>query len=460
MGDFAAAIGIARLPITPPLTFPQRLWAAAPTDFATGVHGEVAVTALAIAGGTGDAVMIVTADLCEWRNAEDETSVRVAVATACGLDPDRVFLHSTHTHASAAPDTSSPEHPDEHHAYLALIAKQAAAAAVKALKTAVPAVLSWGAGASRLAGVRDQNVDGRSIVGWDPSAHADDTLMVGRITDGSGRVTAVIVNYACHPTTLGWRNTLISPDFIGALRDRVEERHAGALCLFLQGASGDLAPVPQYSADPADADRAGRSLALSVEGCLELMAPPGEELRWGSVIESGAPLGLWVRTPAALRTDIRLQREVLHLRRKPPHLPDIEAPPGDERVAAERRSRARAVAQLAGDHPEIDHEISVCEIGDAVLVTHPGEAYSWLQQELRRALAPRPVIVANLTNGAGAFYLPTPDAYDSGAYAALQTPVAAESLQLLRDAVLALVGSPTTEASLDLTPHLPGATHE
>ena len=48
-----------------------------------------------------------------------------------------------------------------------------------------------------------------------------------------------MVNYACHPTTLAWENTLISPDFPGAMRE-VVERATAAPCVFLQGASGDL----------------------------------------------------------------------------------------------------------------------------------------------------------------------------------------------------------------------------
>ena len=61
------------------------------------------------------------------------------------------------------------------------------------------------------------------------------------ITDCNRRLLGTIVNYACHPTTLAWQNTLISPDYVGALRQAVEEQ-TGAPCVFLQGASGDLGP--------------------------------------------------------------------------------------------------------------------------------------------------------------------------------------------------------------------------
>ena len=60
------------------------------------------------------------------------------------------------------------------------------------------------------------------LCGYNPAVAADDTLVVGRVTSDSGdAVIATVVNYACHPTTLSWENTLISPDFVGAMREVV-----------------------------------------------------------------------------------------------------------------------------------------------------------------------------------------------------------------------------------------------
>ena len=64
---------------------------------------------------------------------------------------------------------------------------------------------------------------------------------MARVTSDAGQPLAIAVNYACHPTTLAWENTLISPDYIGALREVVETATA-CPCLFIQGASGDIGP--------------------------------------------------------------------------------------------------------------------------------------------------------------------------------------------------------------------------
>ena len=42
----------------------------------------------------------------------------------------------------------------------------------------------------------------------------------------------------------------ISPDYIGAAREILEDTYGGT-SIFLQGASGDTGPMISYSADPA-----------------------------------------------------------------------------------------------------------------------------------------------------------------------------------------------------------------
>ena len=66
-------------------------------------------------------------------------------------------------------------------------------------------------------------------------------MHVIRVADTDGKLLATIVNYPCHPTTLAWDNTLISPDYIGALRETVEAT-TGSMCLFLLAPCGEIGP--------------------------------------------------------------------------------------------------------------------------------------------------------------------------------------------------------------------------
>src|SRR5207244_4306015 len=103
-------------------------------------------------------------------------------------------------------------------------------------------------------------------------------LVVGRVTGVNGNVVATLVNYACHPTTLAWDNLLLSPDFPGAMREVLERQFSGAPCIFLQGASGELAPREQYTGETAIADAHGRQLAYAALAVLEGMLPPSTGL--------------------------------------------------------------------------------------------------------------------------------------------------------------------------------------
>jgi hypothetical protein len=460
--DLAARVGVARREITPPVGIRARLWGAATHDVAAGVHRPLTATALAMVPAPADsdghtttrarARVILSLDVMEWQHGPDERVVRDRVLARCGLDERDLLLHATHSHSAPAPCTVQADLPggERMGAYLEAVAEACADAAVEALASAEPAVLAWGVGASRLAAHRDQVLDGRAVVGWQPDVAADDTLLVGRVTTAGGRVSAVVVSYACHPTVLGWANALLSPDYVGALREDVERRHPGALCLFVQGASGELAPVRQYGGDVTEADRAGRALALDVAATLLLMDPPGRRPVLQGVVESGAPLGVWRVAGVPTVADVTTATLTVPLvRRAAPGLPSRAASGADlpEHVRAERAARARLVAQEAGAADSIDYPVWVWELGELVLVAHPGEAYSWLARHLRAALAPRPVLVANLTNGAGAFYLPPAPAYDVPSYTVGQTPAGAGSLEAVAAAVLAHLGvdAPPTE---------------
>src|SRR5690606_20141880 len=117
-------------------------------------------------------------------------------------------------------------------------------------------------------------------------------VLVGCIRDDSGKVLGTVVNYACHPTTLAHNNRLLSPDYVGAMRELVSTA-TEAPCLFLQGASGELAPREQYVADTKVADSHGRKLGYAVLPALESLWPTHTRLALTGSLTPGARLPLW-----------------------------------------------------------------------------------------------------------------------------------------------------------------------
>ncbi len=116
--------------------------------------------------------------------------------------------------------------------YLDQMADQIAAAIAEAQRMLEPANIVYGTGRCGLAANRDfwDEASGQFVCGFNPAGPSDDTLLVARIADECDATLATVVNYACHPTTLAWDNTLVSPDYIGAMREEVERATGACAC--------------------------------------------------------------------------------------------------------------------------------------------------------------------------------------------------------------------------------------
>lgn len=440
---FRGLASVARRDITPPVGIRNRNWGPATTDTAEGVHRPLTLTALALRAqdGSGTALLIGI-DATWWRRVEDQAGFRAAILNALHLDDAQLLVCLSHTHAGAVLCAAEADLDggDLIPGYLALLSAAAIDAGREALGRLVPAIVEWGTGRSDVAADRELHVAGHALVGFNPSATADDTLLVGRICRDDGTVIATIVNYACHPTTLAWENNLLSPDYVGALRETVEEA-TNAPCLFLQGASGDLAPREQYSGDVSIADRHGVAIGRAALATLATMPPPATALRLMEIVESGASLAMWRSVPADLAGVLTAAVTEVELPLRPlPTLSELESEWAgiDPRSRDERLRRAR---QLRDDYIDVEngqtsviHRLWTLRIGDAVLVGHPGEAYSSFQIELRRRFPDRALAVVNLTNGPGFVYLANAQAYQHNAYQAWQSPLAKGALELLTEA--------------------------
>jgi hypothetical protein len=128
------------------------------------------------------------------------------------------------------------------------------------------------AGRANLAFNRRRVTEGRARMVWRnpdgmPSHPVDPAVNVLAVRDAE-KVRAVLVNYAARAAVLGPQNLEFSADYPGALRHYVEARTPGALCLFAQGASGDISPYREREPGHAPAfdamDSMGRDLAAEV----------------------------------------------------------------------------------------------------------------------------------------------------------------------------------------------------
>lgn len=435
--SFTGFIGFAEEDITPPVGIYARNWGAAQHDVAEGIHKPLKLTCLSFqTDHKSDPLILISADLGWWKSLADESLVRSAILNALSLDESRLMICLSHTHAGPVicRDDASKPGGEFIEPYLMHISKIAITAAKQALSNAKKATLSWKYGKCDLATNRDlpEKNTQRYVVGLNAIEKADDTLLVGRVTDESGKIIATIINYACHPTTLAWDNRLISPDYIGAMRELIES-HTGAGCIFLQGASGELAPAEQYSGDTKIADAYGRQLGYATLAILESMLTAKTKLSFERVVESGAPLAIWKRISHQPSSFISAQIEQIPFKLKPlPSLVEIEEGLHDceDRVLKERLRRKRNVRISVGDGEVSSMPLWIWRLGDSILFGQPNEAYSEFQQELRAQVGSRAVVVMNLVNGYVG-YLPPHRLYDKDIYSVWQTPFESGSLELL-----------------------------
>lgn len=442
--------GIAQGDITPPPGIYHRMWGAATHERATGVHRSLTAAAIVFRPATdsptddADEQVVVALDHCLFF-AREMGELLDAVAKESGAARESLLFAFSHTHAAGLMDPLRSNLPGGEliEPYLASLAKTVARLVRQAREAVQPAAIVYGAGRCDLAAQRDfrDEATDQWVCGFNPGAPADDTVLVARVTDTAGKTLATFVNYACHPTTLAFENTLISPDFPGAMRE-VVERQTGAPCVFLQGASGDLGPREGFVGDPAVADRNGRQLGYAALAALEALPNAGTQFEYAGPVVSGATLGIWKHVPVDSSQQKnhglwRLRRWTIPLAYRPelPTLDDLEAARPRyvaAKTAAEYEGNTTAARDLHALIERIDRQlkrfeslppgeefpfpITLWRMGDAVWVGVEAEHYQYLQRALRTRFPATPIIVITLANGSRPSYLPTADLYDTGLY--------------------------------------------
>lgn len=446
---FAGLIGVARADVTPPPGIYARNWGAAVHDLAEGIHKPLLCTVLTFRAEPGNAPLVLAALDGTWfRGPEGAALIRERVCRELGVDSTALMISLSHTHSGPSLSPAELNKPGGAmiRPYVERVADAIVAAAREALQTECASEMRFATGRCGLAADRDLPDPSapRLVCGFNPNASADDTCLVGRVCrSDDGTTIATLVNYACHPTTLGASNRLISPDFIGAMRETVEASTGGVPCLFLQGASGELAPKLQYTGDPAVADAHGRQLGHSARAALEGMLVQGTALAMEGVVESGAPLAMW-----AVRTsDSPRQLQAIELPVDLPLKPSLrsedqileEMSHCEDRAVKERLHREILVARTVGaGGPTSRRTVWIWRLGSLLLVGHSDEAYSQFQRQLRAAFPDFGVVVMNVVNGWGGYICPAAR-YEQRVYQAQQSPYASGCLELFIDRVTSTI---------------------
>jgi neutral ceramidase len=251
-----------------------------------------------------------------------------------------------------------------------------------------------------------------------------------------GTSLATVVNFACHGTVLGPNNLLVSADWIGAMRSRVEERLGGS-ALFLQGATGDLDPDHEWEdGDPWEAVRAlGECVADRViAACNAGLSPLNDVPLDLSHQEAWLPLEAKATTATPLPTYRRVLTEMARLPYSVRFVVDLQL---------ERRYPWRSRIEAREGFWHVPMRINAVRIGDLGLVTFGAETLTEIGMAIKAASPTRHTMFASVSNGCIG-YLPTAEAHAEGGYEVDISPfiyrfparLAAECAQIATDAAL------------------------
>ncbi len=424
------SVGVAQSDITPPIGISSNPWGKSTTAISTGVHRPLMAVALCISGQSDR--FIVTLDL-GWIGCHecDVVNFRGRVVKELGITLDDLLVNLSQTHKG--PPMCVHEALREGKEFVPDFIEKVISTVIELCKKARTEVaiadITWAYGKCDLGTVRDLPIGDTDFVGYNPELTPDHTVAVGRITNLSGKHVATLVNYGCHPTSVGWDSSLISPDYIGRARELVEDS-TGAPMLFLLGACGNVAPRRQYSGDVSVADRNGEMLGYSTLATLSRMLPPATELAFTEVIKSGSNLAGWEPRAVAPNTTVVATRVHAVLKHKPLLDESQMRELWTTMTATEEflESRIRKQFEMRIDYVKpggvVHHPVWFWQLGDALVIAHCGEAYLEMARELRRRHPEVVILFLDMTNGPGYIYVPTRSAYERNAYQSSQTLLA------------------------------------
>jgi hypothetical protein len=480
-GRFRGAF--ARCDITPPVGIYHRMWGAALHDRATGVHRPLEATLLWLepysmgtdVSKSSEARILVSLDHCIL-DPEEIEKIRESIHRSTGIDARKVLVTLTHTHGAGWMSRTRSGLPGGEllGPYLDQLANQLGLLAKEASSRVQPMRMVVTAGRCELAAHRDffDEERQRFVCGLNPEGQADDTLLIAKLTDETGECLGTIVNYACHPTTLAWENTLISPDWVGAMRETIE-REQGGVCLFLQGASGDLGPREGFVGDPAVADRNGKQVGFAALSAIATLPAAGTEYRYAGPVISGTAIGTWQHVPVCTEQDQkgawwRWEELVVDLPYRH-DLPTIEQTRaemehwlGEESKAREAsdlgrvrdcraqvEQRTRQLNRLTHLEPGRSYPLR-CQIGilgDVIWVFLPGELYQIFQVTLRERFRSHAVFVTTLTNDWQPGYIPPASVYGYEIYQEVIAATSPGSLECLIEAITRKISHMNAEST-------------
>jgi hypothetical protein len=371
-----------------------------------GVHDSLYARAIVATNDTGEKTALLTVDIC-FIPKESVDLMRAYIASNTNIKPGHVMIMATHTHSGPVADAGAPKAKE----YLTL----AASAVVKADKNLKPTIMSVGRSSeNRVSHNRRLKCkDGTTHMCWEKFAPGfviepwgpidPELITLSIVQDGTPR--GVIVNFACHATTLTGNNWLYSADYPGYLGESIRRvKGKDYMPLFFNGCCGNVTQVDYRVGFPdtyQECQRIGYILGVSA-----LEAIGNEQPLSGDVISVSSemvPLKRLSISDEQLAWAQAIMKKV-----------EKEGMPPLQADGIPDAQYAKDWIQMRHDQETVDSlEVMVVRIGDVAFVGMPGEMFTEFGMDIKSKSPCRNTLVMGLTNDEKG-YFPTKVSFTQG----------------------------------------------
>jgi len=264
-------VGTDKTDITPPLSIPYLGLYPNRLAYFKGIHDRLYARTLYLNDGDVE-LLIISADMIGisdailGRNNSFIAQVKEMIGARTGIPASHILLAATHAHSTPETIDFRPvaDIVPDFKPWLKTLMEQIASSARTAQKNCFSARLTVKKGV--VPGLSKNRAGNASL---------DDELTVLDFESKEGK-KALLVNFTCHPVIMQVQ-PMISADYPGALTRIVEESlPPGSLCLFLQGADGDINPLHDDTRNFDDVEKTGSVLAEEVKR-LALLSTPAKD---------------------------------------------------------------------------------------------------------------------------------------------------------------------------------------
>ncbi len=295
-------VGAAKIDVTP--GFPVMLSGYSSRQLETSkAAGKLWVKALVIGSDESSPAIIITADNLGIPDAIS-TEVAKRLKAKAGIVREKIAFSASHTHSAPCLNGCAPnifgrdftkveqEHLDR---YTKLLTDAMESAALQALKNRAPMTLAWGQGKVGFA-INRRVLKNAAWTGFGevPEGSVDHALPMLRAVDSDGKVRAILVNYACHCTTLNPTANTLHGDWAGFAQEMMETDHPGSVAMTMIGCGADANPKARDAGQAKGTDlevaaKHGRALADEVNRLLKTDLKPLNNAPTATLIRIALP---------------------------------------------------------------------------------------------------------------------------------------------------------------------------